>query len=224
MSDERRRSDRDDDAGGLRQRIGDLLPNVIRRTVNTGVESARRTEDVIRNAVSDFTLPREVVNYIVDVADNTRRDIVRVAAREVREFLESANLNEEVARILTRLSLEIRTEIRFVPNDQALRPSVSSQVRVKDGDEVRSEQSHSSEEPKKEGSLIAEGLDELFRGIATEILDNVLWKKRAEPPAEAAEPSPAPVVPTPKTSARTRRAEAAPSTPSRKRKPRTPRT
>lgn len=215
MSDDRRKPDRerDDDHGGLRQRIGDLLPNVIRRTVNSGVDATRRTEDMIRAAVSDFTLPREVATYIVDVADSTRKDIVRVAAREVREFLETANLNEEIARLLTRVSFEIRTEIRFVPNDQALRPSVSSQVRVKDGDQVRSEQSHDSEQPQKEGSLIAEGLDEIFRGIANEILETLMWKKKPEAPAEpvaAAPAAPAAAKPARRAPARKRKKPASP--------------
>ena len=55
--------------------------------------------------------------------------------REFREFLESARFNEELAKILTQLSFEIRTEIRFIPNDQALRPSVKTRARIKSGDD-----------------------------------------------------------------------------------------
>jgi hypothetical protein len=76
-------------------------------------------------------MPKEVVTYIVDLADNTKNEVVRVAAREFRTFLDSAKFNQELAKVLTTLSFEIRTEIRFIPNDQALKPSVETSARLK---------------------------------------------------------------------------------------------
>ncbi len=43
-----------------------------------------------------------------------------VIARETRDFLSNLNLTEEIAKILTTLSFEIKTEIRFIPNSERL--------------------------------------------------------------------------------------------------------
>ncbi len=125
--------DYDDEVDGsrLRERLESLLPNVIRKTMSTGAGAKQKTEDVIKNALQDRMMPKEVVTYIVDLADNTKNEVVRVAAREFRTFLDSAKFNQELAKVLTQLSFEIRTEIRFIPNDQALKPSVETSARLK---------------------------------------------------------------------------------------------
>ena len=159
--------DSSDDSNRIRSRIEALLPPILRRTV----ETAQATEDVIRGMVGEIKLPKEAVGYIIEVADTTKKEVVRVAAREFREFLESANLTDEVAKLLTTLSFEIRTEIRFIPNDQALKPNVKSQLRVKSGD------SELDETVRKDGGLV-DGIDEFVRAGATELVDRLLRRKR----------------------------------------------
>lgn len=158
------RGDLEDEDGRhrIRGRIENLLPNAFRRT-----GTARQyTEDVIRNALGDMKLPKEVVTTLVDVADNTKKEVVRVAAREFREFLDSARFNEELAKILTQLSFEIRTEIRFVPNDQALRPMVSTSAQVKSD----------SGETVEAGPGTTESINEAVRGHATELVEVLLTR------------------------------------------------
>jgi hypothetical protein len=180
--------DAGEDSSRLRSRIEAMLPPILRRTV----ETAQATEDVIRGMVGDIKLPKEAVSYIIDVADTTKREVVRVAAREFREFLESANLTDEVAKLLTTLSFEIRTEIRFIPNDQALKPNVRSQVRVKTSEE------DVGEEVRRDSTLV-EGIDEFVRAGASELVDRLLRRKKedepASPPAPAAAPAPTPAPP-----------------------------
>ena len=62
---------------------------------------------------------------------------MRVMAREVREFLQNVNLSEEIAKMLTTLSFEVKTEIRFIPNAEkygGVEPDVKAAVRVKRGE------------------------------------------------------------------------------------------
>jgi hypothetical protein len=112
--------------------------------------------------------------------------VVRVAANEFRDFLETANLGDEVAKVLTKLSFEIRTEIRFVPNDAAFKPAVTSRVRVVDTAEA---------EPAKPGESVASSvLEEVIRGAAQEFADRVLGRRgKGEEPA-AATPTAQPAV------------------------------
>ncbi len=154
-----------------------LFPGILRRTL----ETAAATEDAIRGVVGDIKMPKEVAAYIIEVADTTKKEVVRVAAREFREFLESANLTDELAKILTTLSFEIRTEVRFIPNDQALRPNVKSQVRLKSQDgEI--------DEPVRRDSKLVEGIDDIMRGVAGDITDRLL--RRRKEPGASDEPAP----------------------------------
>jgi hypothetical protein len=167
-----------EDPNRIRSRIEALLPPILRRTV----ETAQATEDVIRGMVGEIKLPKEAVGYIIEVADTTKKEVVRVAAREFREFLESANLTDELAKMLTTLSFEIRTEIRFIPNDQALKPNVKSQLRVKSGD------ADLDEAVRRDGGLV-EGIDEFVRAGATELVDRLLRRKREDTTDTASAPA-----------------------------------
>lgn len=121
----------DDDNGRTRPRVGGIVRDVIRKTVSQGAEARHLTEETLRNIVGDIKLPREIVTLVVQQADQVKSEVVRVVAGEVRTFLDEANIGEEIAKILTTLSFEIRTEIRFIPNDEKLRPAVKSKVGLK---------------------------------------------------------------------------------------------
>lgn len=195
MVDDRFDTDGDgqDEASRLRHRLEGLLPNVLRRTASAGFGAAQATEDIVRGVVGEMKLPKEAVAYLVELADNTKKEVVRVAAREFREFLESSNLGEEIARILTTLSFEVRTEVRFIPNDQKLKPNVRSQVRVKKSgkggesvaaaaaDEVAEQVAeHVAEHVARAHLGIIEGFDDLLRAGATEVAERILRRRRGE--------------------------------------------
>jgi hypothetical protein len=75
----------------------------------------------IRNIVGDLKLPKEIVNHIISQVDETKQATVGVVSREVREFLENTNLADELAKLLTQISFEIKTQVRFVPSDKAMK-------------------------------------------------------------------------------------------------------
>jgi hypothetical protein len=98
------------------------------------------TEEGIRRVVGGAreSLP-EVAGYIASSADGAKDKVFEVIARETREFLSNLNLTEELAKLLTTLSFEIKTEIRFIPNSERITgavPDVKASVRLKrqDGD------------------------------------------------------------------------------------------
>jgi hypothetical protein len=69
---------------------------------------------------------------VLSQLDETKSGLYRVVAREVRDILSETSLADELAKALTSLSFEIRTTVRFVPNDARKRPSpeVRSSVSV----------------------------------------------------------------------------------------------
>ncbi len=80
--------------------------------------------------ISDFV--RRAVSAGVGAASRSKDDIMRAAAGEVRTWLEHLNLNEEVAKVLSKMVIEVKTEIRFRPTDDGkLVSETSNDVKVK---------------------------------------------------------------------------------------------
>ncbi len=91
-------------------------------------ETTGRADD--RSGISDFV--RRAVSAGVGAASRSKDDIVRVAAGEVRNWLERLNLHEELAKALTKLVIEVKTEIKFRPNEEGkLVPETTNDVKLK---------------------------------------------------------------------------------------------
>jgi len=117
------------------QRTEGVLRDAIRRAVEKGLEAGigtlNRTDKVIKGVVGG-DLAKEIVGYTFNQVDETKNMLVRVVAREVRDFLDATDIATEIRQALTTLSFEIKTEIRFIPNEAGgVRPDVKAQVRPK---------------------------------------------------------------------------------------------
>jgi hypothetical protein len=109
-----------------------LLPELIKRIIEAGMDRLSEGPENVRRVVSDMKLPREALAAVLSQLDETKSGLYRVVAREVRDILKETSLSDELAKALTSLSFEIRTTVRFVPNDAKRRPSpeVRSSVAV----------------------------------------------------------------------------------------------
>ncbi|MBT8495730.1 MAG: hypothetical protein KJO07_21960 [Deltaproteobacteria bacterium] len=122
---------------GVRDRIEAFVPDLVRRTFAAGLGALFTTEDGIRRITKEVPMPKEVAGYMAKTAAGTKDEVLRIIARETREFLQTVNFSEEIARMLTTLSFEIKTEIRFIPNDEkygGVEPDVNAKVRLKRSD------------------------------------------------------------------------------------------
>lgn len=124
----------EDDIPRRRRRLERILPEALKRAIEKGIETGIGTltnaNESIRGMVVHRTeVPKEVAGYVLSQIDDTKNAAVGVVAREVREFLERADLAKELQRALTSLSFEIRTEIRFIPNEKGgVTPEVKAEV------------------------------------------------------------------------------------------------
>ncbi|HUH02623.1 MAG TPA: hypothetical protein VML75_11575 [Kofleriaceae bacterium] len=130
--------DEDDALGELprnvRRKLEAFIPDLVRKTFTAGMGAVFTTEEGIRRLTKEMTLPKDVAGYLANTASTTKDEFLRIIAREVREFLQTVNLSEEIAKMLTTLSFEVKTEIRFIPNDSkygGVEPDVKSRVRLK---------------------------------------------------------------------------------------------
>ena len=100
-----------------RRRLDSVIPELIKRAVEIGVEKAAEAPDNLKEFVGGMKLPREVANYLLSQVEETKNGLFRVVAKEIREFLEHTNLGSEMQKALTTVQFEINTTIRFKPND-----------------------------------------------------------------------------------------------------------
>jgi hypothetical protein len=126
-----------DDDLSSRKNVERFLRDTIRRLVETGLEKITEGPESLRNFVADIKLPKEIVSYLLSQIDETKNGLYRVVAKEIRGFLQQNDLGEELARALSHLSVEINTQIRFVPSDDQGpsttlgQPEVRASVKVK---------------------------------------------------------------------------------------------
>lgn len=142
----------DDDIPRRRRRIERILPDALKRAIEKGIETGIGTltnaNESIRGMVGHRSeVPKEVASYVLSQIDDTKNAAVGVVAREVREFLERADLATELQRALTSLSFEIRTEIRFIPNDKG---GVTPEVKI-DPKKARSRRPSASPDTSDDG-------------------------------------------------------------------------
>jgi hypothetical protein len=120
-----REPDGEDDAPeGERRRlferaVPEVLRKLVERAVETGVETITEGPENIRKHLGDLKLPKEAAHYLYEQIDDTKKGLYRVVAKEIRDVLEHMSFADEIATVLTKLSFEINTQIRFVPNQAA---------------------------------------------------------------------------------------------------------
>jgi hypothetical protein len=107
----------DSGEGGRKRRLEGVIPDIIKRAVEVGVEKAAEAPDTIKSFVGDLKLPKEIAHYLLSQVDETKNGLFRVVAKEMRDFLENTNIAGELQRVLTTVQFEINTTIRFRPND-----------------------------------------------------------------------------------------------------------
>lgn len=114
-----------------------VVADVVRKAISKGNEVVDVTEDSVRRLVGELPVAKEVADRLASRLDDYRSDLVRVITDEMRGFFDRIDLGTEIQKALTSMSLEISTEIRFVPvegsneNQKNVEPKVKSKTRVK---------------------------------------------------------------------------------------------
>ena len=98
-------------SSGGAQVVGDIL----RKAVLAGASAIFLTEEGVRSALSDLRLPKELGRELSEQAGKLRTEVLKGVRREFRFFLARMDWKRELTDLLTGMSLEVETRIRFVP-------------------------------------------------------------------------------------------------------------
>src|SRR5688500_9815550 len=118
-----RREPFDGKSASRRRRLEGVIPEIVRRAVEIGVEKAQEAPDNVKQFVSDLKMPKEIAHVVFQQIDETKNGLFRVVAKEIRDFLEHTNFAGEMTKVLTTVQFEVNTTIRFTPNDGKSRDS-----------------------------------------------------------------------------------------------------
>ncbi len=114
--------------GGERER--GFLPEFVRKMAVAGLGALFMTEEGIRGLAGQLKLPKEALQYILAQAEKTKDDIGRVVSDELRRFLQSDKLRDEFLKVLTGMTVEVKAEVRLVPDSR--RASEAPKLEVTD--------------------------------------------------------------------------------------------
>ncbi len=126
----------DDDGipDAVRRKLETFVPELVRKTFAAGMGAVFTTEEGLRKVAKEIPFPKDVASYVTSTAGDAKDEVMKAVAREVGDFLQTVNFSEEIAKMLTMLSFEVKTEIRFIPNDEkygGVEPDIKASVRLK---------------------------------------------------------------------------------------------
>jgi len=119
--------------------IGDRIWKTVSNTVRS-VGGDERVKELIRNVVGEEIIkavvqnvvPKDAARYAAKTVDTVKDELVALVGKQVNEFLTRLDLGHELQKILTSLSLEVRAEVRFIPNDKrVVKPEIKTGVSLK---------------------------------------------------------------------------------------------
>ncbi len=115
-----------------------VWPQLLSKAVESGTEAL--TDEVLQRVIAETPLPQEVKGLVMGQGGGVGGELARTLTGEVRRFLEK-NMGRELQKLLTSVTFEIRTEVRFKPTEPedgaeseggaGLRPAIRNRVRIK---------------------------------------------------------------------------------------------
>jgi hypothetical protein len=94
-----------------------FVPEFVRKVAVAGMGALFMTEEGIRSLAGQLKLPKEVLGYILGQAEKTKDEVGRVVSEELRRFLQSEKLREELIKLVSGMTIEVKAQIRLVPHE-----------------------------------------------------------------------------------------------------------
>jgi len=96
-----------------------FVPEFMRKVAVAGLGAIFMTEEGIRSLAGQLKLPKEVLGYILGQAEKTKDEVGRVVSEELRRFLQSEKLRDELIKLVSGMTIEVKAQIRLVPPEES---------------------------------------------------------------------------------------------------------
>ncbi len=90
----------------------------------------RAIENTVESVQNSGALPKEALTYLLQQGDRGRRELVKVAAKELGDFLRATDISSEVVKVLTTVQMDMTLSVRFKrnPEGEGVVPEVDGAV------------------------------------------------------------------------------------------------
>ncbi len=99
-----------------RNRIMDITQ---KKVINSFISSLPLSEEKIRKYLVEKNIPSEFINYIIQQIRISQKNFSETIKEEVKKYISAIDISGEIQRILSKMVIEIKTEIRLVPTDRS---------------------------------------------------------------------------------------------------------
>lgn len=166
----------EEDRVDLDDLFGRREPKSERRPRGRVPEFVRRAiENTVGSVPSTGTLSREALEYL----DKGRREVLRIVASEVGDFLRNTDLSREVVKILSSLQVEVNASLRFRPVGEARVASAPRPPAEGEAPAAAPERPERSDRPSRAPEVVPEPNIQVSVGLSEK-----------EPPRRPSEPAP----------------------------------
>jgi hypothetical protein len=127
-----------------------VLSELLKRLIDAGAKNL--SAEPMRQLLADMKIPKDALlhllsQHVLIQLEETKQNVYRLVARELKVLLERTNVADEIASALTRLSVDVTMQVRFSPRDSdgpGVRVKVTSREddapsTARSGNQVRSE-------------------------------------------------------------------------------------
>jgi hypothetical protein len=92
------------------------IVEAMRKVAFAGLGALFMTEEGIRSLAGQLKLPKEALGFVLSQAERTKDEVGRVLSDELRRFLRSDKLREDVLQLLSGMRMEVTASVRLVPD------------------------------------------------------------------------------------------------------------
>ena len=110
-----------------------FVPEFVRRMAWAGLGAVFMSEEGIRRLAGQLKLPKEALGVLLAQAEKTKDDVGRIVSEEVRKFLASDKLRDELMKMIAGMTIEVKAEVKLVPDRvKGTAPTLLPKVSVND--------------------------------------------------------------------------------------------
>ena len=95
-----------------------LMPEAVKRAVDTGAGMLFMTEEGIRKALGEVNIPREAIGYVVKQSEKSKKEFFNIFQRELGRFFSRLDVTRLSQEVLDGISLEVNARVTLRMNEE----------------------------------------------------------------------------------------------------------
>ena len=98
----------------------------------------KKLESTMDQVQTTGSLSKEALSYVIQQGDKGRKEVLRIVAQEVGDFLKNTDLSQELTKVLTGMKIDVNASIAFRAADdgRSVKPEVEKEISLSGEEET----------------------------------------------------------------------------------------